>query len=640
MSSLFGHSLLFLGIILLVIILYRSLLYKKEQKYSYKIFMQIIISIYFIVITIAFLSLLKEHLYTNLSITNVINTTHSKQPLIYKICALWGNHEGSMLLWCWILSIYTFSILFLRKLTIELSRNIFIIQNIINIFFLLYIILTSNPYLQVLYRSIEGKELNPILQDIVLSIHPPLIYIGYLGLSIPFSLTFAYLLTNMKHTQIWLYYIRLYNLIAWCFLTFGIFLGSWWAYYELGWGGWWFWDPVENASLMPWLLSTALLHTIICTQKSLTLLKTTIFLSFFSFYSSLLGTFFVRSGLIDSVHSFASDSNRGLFILLIMILFFFLFIYIFIQNKKYLFYKNIFNLFSKEGIISLNQFYFVSFYIILLIGTFYPTIYYFLYHKSITIGPSFYNQILIPITIPFFIFMILSLYLNWQSSKNRNKKIISLSEFIFIMTFILGTIYYIYSQDYSRFYILYLILPILVWSILKHIKLLKEINKNVSIPMLTSHFGVTIFIFAVLFWYSFHQESHQILYPGEKFKLNVYEYIFKGINVIKGPNYDAFYGSFTIVKNNNIVGILFPEKRHYFIQDFYASKVDIQSNFFYDIHAIIGDGNLYTGWATSFYTYPFLSWIWIAGFFFILGAIFSIYKIVSKNFQIHIKKLI
>nr|AGH24366.1 heme lyase [Reclinomonas americana ATCC 50283] len=640
MSSMFGHSVLILGIILLIILLYQSFFYNKQQKYSYQIIIQIITSIYLIAITIAFLCLLKEHLFTNLSITNVINTTHSKQPLIYKICALWGNHEGSMLLWCWILSIYTFSLLFLKKLTIELSRYAFIIQNIINLFFLLYIVLTSNPYLPILYRSIEGKELNPILQDIVLSIHPPLIYIGYLGLSIPFSLTFAYLFTRLKYTQIWLYYIRLYNLIAWCFLTFGIFLGSWWAYYELGWGGWWFWDPVENASLMPWLLSTALLHTIISTQKSLTLLKTTIFLSFFSFYSSLLGTFFVRSGLIDSVHSFASDSNRGLFILFIMIFFLFFFIYILVKNKTYFVYKNIFNIFSKEGIISLNQFYFISFYIIILIGTFYPSIYYFLYHKSITIGPSFYNQILIPITIPFFLFMILSLYLHWQNSNRSNKLFISFYELFFIIPFILGILYFIYLQDYNRFYILYLILPFLIWSLFKHLQLLKERNNNISISMLTSHFGVTIFIFAILFWYSFHQESHQILYPGEKFYLNFYEYIFKGINIIKGPNYDAFYGSFVITKNYHIVGILFPEKRHYFIQDFYASKVDIQSNFFYDIHAIIGDGNLYTGWTTSFYTYPFLSWIWIAGFFFILGAIFSIYKIILNNFQIHIKKLI
>nr|NP_044789.1 heme lyase [Reclinomonas americana]AAD11904.1 heme lyase [Reclinomonas americana] len=632
MSSFFGHFLIIIAIFLLIIIFFKSFFYNKQNKIIYKNQIQILISIYFFILTLSFFSLLESHLFSNISIINILNSTHSKQPLIYKICALWSNHEGSMLLWCWILSIYTYSLLFLRKLTIDFFRSTILIQSLINLFFLFFILFTSNPFLQIIDRFLDGKQLNPILQDIVLSIHPPLVYLGYLGFSIPFSLTIAYLFNHSKETQAWLFYIQKYNLISWCFLTFGIFLGSWWAYYELGWGGWWFWDPVENASLMPWILSTALLHSILNTKKSNTLTKTTIYLSFFCFYSSLLGTFFVRSGLIDSVHSFASDSNRGQFIFCFLFFLFLIFIYLILKYNKYIFSKDIRNLFSKEGLISLNQFFFISFYIIILIGTFYPTIHYFFFKQSITIGPSFYNQMIIPILVPFFIFMISSLYFHWESIKIK-KIFFSTKELLFIFCFSTAIFSFLFFENYQRFYILYLFIPFLVWSILKHFYSFFIFKKYNSFSMLISHFGVTIFILSVLLWYCFYKESHQIMYPGDRHFFNHYEYIFKGINLIKGPNYDAFYGSFLILKNNTINGTLFPEKRHYYIQDFYASKVDIHSNFFDDVHAIIGDGNLYTGWSTSFYVYPFLSWIWFAGFLLVLGGLVSIFK---KKQRIHI----
>lgn len=633
MSSFFGHYMSLTAILLLIIIIIQSILYKKENKKSYKISIEIIISVYFILITFSFLLLLKSHILSDLSIMNVINNTHSKQPLIYKICALWGNHEGSMLLWCWILSVYTYSTLFLRKINIELLRHTIITQSFINLFFLLFTLLTSNPFLQVFYRSIEGKELNPILQDIVLVIHPPFVYLGYLGLSIPFALTIAFLIKQRNNTNIWLYYVHIYNTISWCFLTFGIFLGSWWAYYELGWGGWWFWDPVENASLMPWILSTALLHTTISTKKTKTLTKTTIYLSLFTFYSSILGTFFVRSGLVDSVHSFASDSNRGLLIFIFISILSIYCISLLIKHTRYIKYENILEIFSKEGLILLNQFFFISFYITVLIGTFYPTLHFYFLKESITVGPSFYNQILIPILVPFFILMNTTLYLHWNSLKKFNIKLHT-NEIIYIIGTIIGIYIFLYLESYHRFNILLLFIPLLIWSIIKHLKSIVFNKEKKSYSMIFSHFGVTIFISSVLLWYCLHKESHQIMFPGDRYQLDNYQYIFKGINIIKGPNYDAFYGSFLILKENIVVGILFPEKRHYLIQNFYASKVDIHSNLLYDVHAIIGDGNLYTGWTTSFYTYPFLSWIWISSLFLIIGGIYSIYTQIKKKQKI------
>lgn len=624
----------FLTIPLLLVLVTVCCLYKKEEdEHVCRAFIYSLVSLIFILNTLSFMVLVQAHVLCDYSVTNVATNSHSTQPMIYNIIGLWGNHEGSMLLWQWILSVYTYSIIYARRIPINILRKTLMVQSILNIYFILYIYITSNPYIQIPFnRLIEGVELNPILQDIVLSIHPPLVYAGYIGLSIPMSITIGYLTQGHLHFGIWLYYIKLYNTISWLFLTVGIFLGSWWAYYELGWGGWWFWDPVENASLMPWILSTALMHSIIAAKKTGTHTKWTIVLSLFSFYSSVIGTFFVRSGFLDSVHSFSSDNNRGYFILALLVVLLIYIGYTYHKYSKHTDNKELTSIISNDGLILINQLFFACFYVVVAIGTFYPIIHNLFFSTSITIGPSFYNQILVPIAIPSVVLMCIATYLRWQGNLvfqfyNKDSAIL-LHTYIGIM---LSTTLSLYMLDYNGPIILYLCLPILLWAFFSILKSIMSKNSTHNSTAAIAHLGVVVLVSSIALWYCFQKEKHFILSTGDKIRLGDYVYMLQGVNIIKGPNYDASYGSFIVTKKNVIVGMLFPEKRYYSVQDFYASKVDIQSSMLNDIHIMIGDGSIFTGWEISLYIYLFMPFLWISAFIFIIAAIMSVKDCITNN---------
>ncbi len=606
-----GQIALLLSIPLAVMLIIGCLMHREEgDENAYRAYIYSCTSVIFILHTISFLVLMRAHLLSDLSVTNIISNTHSTQPMVSKIVGLWGNHEGSMLLWQWVLSLYTYSILFTRKLPSSLLYKTLMHQSILSLFFTTYIMVTSNPYLQISYnRLVDGMELNPILQDIVLSIHPPLVYAGYIGLSIPMSLTISNLLLKNNYYKGWLYYVKLYNTISWIFLTIGIFLGSWWAYYELGWGGWWFWDPVENASLMPWIISSALMHCVLSANKSNTLVKWTVVLSLSSFYSSILGTFFVRSGFLDSVHSFSSDNNRGYFILTLLILLFLYMAFIYSFYIRYLSPNYIVSIVSREGLIMLNQFFFVSMYFIVAVGTFYPVIYTMISGKGITIGPSFYNQAMVPIVLPYIVLMGITSYLGWKKRQTIHDTEL-VKHILFFIGLLIGTSFLLYLLNYKGPIVLYIFTPVLLWSLISTTKPMLTAESKQSMAMVLSHMGVIMFLAAVTIWHCFHEEKHLIMYPGEQLHINGLDYILRGVNVIKGPNYESFYGSFTLMKDGYVVGCLFPEKRYYYVQDFYTSKVDIHSNLLCDAHAIIGDGSIITGWEISIYLYTFMSWIW------------------------------
>jgi cytochrome c-type biogenesis protein CcmF len=617
-----------LNVTLLLLIIIGTYAYKNIYSNSYVIsILYVVVSMYFMYNTVLFVLLIITHIQSDVSVVNAFTNTHSTQPILYRIIGLWGNHEGSMLLWEWILSLYTYTILFLRKLPIQLLKHTVLAQSILNMFFLLFIITTSSPYLQIIYnRILEGTELSPILQDIVLSIHPPLVYAGYIGLSVPLSITIGYLRTYSIHIKQWIYYIQLYNTISWSFLTIGIFLGSWWAYYELGWGGWWFWDPVENASLMPWILSTSLMHSIQATKKTHVLAKWTVILATLCFYSSIIGTFFVRSGFLDSVHSFTSDTHRGYYILTILIILCLYLIYVYITYSKYIELKYTYSLFSKEGLILLNQFYFVSFYLIVAIGTFYPIVYNTLSNKSITIGPSFYNQALIPITLPFILLLSYTSYINWYGVRDINpiKKEDLRRSVLYFIGINIGIISLMFIINYNGPIVLYIYLPSLTLALLYIIIGIIKKHKQWSAGATLGHIGVIVLLLSITLWYVNNEEKHLIMHPGDQVAINDNAYILRGVDVIRGPNYESYYASFLVCKSNEVIGVLFPEKKYYYVQDFYASKVDINSNILQDLHAIIGNGGTHSGWEISIYLYSNMSWIWFSSVFMVTGAILTL----------------
>ena len=371
------------------------------------------IKLHFFLFNLIFISWIYSYIVSDFSVITILNNSHTNLPFLYKIGGVWGNHEGSLILWVWVLNLYTF-ILHLFSHYFKYSKFLTLtlnLQYLINNFFILFIILSSNGFIKHIFLILNGKELNPILQDPTLVIHPPFLYLGYLGFTIPLVLTLIYLYL-MKKPSIWNYLIKYFVLITWGLLTVGILLGSWWAYYELGWGGWWFWDPVENVSLIPWLLGVGLLHSIIKNNLWVFIMA----LSAFS--SSIIGTFFVRTGMLPSVHSFGTDYSRGYLILIFIILLFLLNFYLFFSRGIFLLQNKFYTIFSKYNLLNFNNLFLFISAIIIFLGTFIPGIFILFFNKQISITENFYNQTLIPFITFFLIIMIFTPFTSWKKSFN------------------------------------------------------------------------------------------------------------------------------------------------------------------------------------------------------------------------------
>jgi len=568
------------------------------------------VSLQQIISTVILISLIYSYIISDFDLKTIKENTHITLPLIYKITALWGNHEGSIFLWCFLLILYMFIIILVsHDLSIKHLYLYTYIMSIISFFFIIFTLFTSNPFLYLYIYHINGSELNPILQDMVLAIHPPLIYLGYIGTSVCYTIVII-LLFEKRLFMVLKKYLHMNILVTWCFLTTGIILGSWWSYYELGWGGYWFWDPVENAALLPWLLLVILIHTV----KQESLINWTTLLSIFSFIFSLLGTFFVRSGIIVSVHSFIVDYNRGILIFCFIFIIFICSLFYFFLNMKYI-YKHIYFTYI-DNYINLNNIIILVIFITILIGTILPTIYLFLFNINISIGISFYNYILTPILIPFFLLMFLSV-----SYKNYN----------FTIGFLLPIylLIFIYKLDISYIYLLIITLLLLLFiSLIMHIYKYKLINS-----MILSHFGVFIFFIGVFVSNILYIDHIQIMFPGNEVILQNNIFNLRSINYIIGSNYYSLYGNISLTNKNDFINILFPEKRYYFIKGTYITKSIIYSNYFTDIYTIIGDGNYLNGWYFKFYYRPLMSFIWIGPLFFILSGLLIVYKIFQFKYN-------
>ena len=570
---------------------------------------------------LSFFLLMYSHIVSDFNVLNVFQNSHSTKPLLYKISGVWGNHEGSMLLWILVLTLFNY---FIIKLYNK-KNSIFILKTLetqafITIGFLLFTILTSNPFRTTTHLQTEGLGFNPILQDPALAIHPPLLYIGYVGFSAAFSMSVATLSIDNKEKISWYNYMKPFVVAAWTFLTAGIALGSVWAYYELGWGGWWFWDPVENASFMPWLLGTALLHSLIIVEKRKSLQTWVLLLAILTFLLSVIGTFLVRSGILTSVHTFALDPSRGLYILLFIFLIGIYSLTLFGSNAKRYFDNNYFSFFSREGAILVNNILMVVVCSTVFLGTIYPLIVEAFTNDKISVGEPYYNSTVIPIMIPAILVMGIGPMLGW---KNENK--IKIFEKIFpsiCLTLIMTIFIFLIYQSFSLIGVAGIILSF--WIISNNLIMLIKKNQKYHIGMIIAHFGVGLLILGITASSVWQEEKIIRMKINEKTKIEKYSILFDNIEEIKGPNYVALRANFIVQDaNNDVITRLKPENRFYPIENNFTTEASIHTNLFRDLYIVLGNGNSNDGWIIKMYYNPLVIWIWIGAITIFIGGIAS-----------------
>ena len=577
---------------------------------------------------ISFFSLMYAHIVSDFSVLNVFQNSHTTKPMLYKISGMWGNHEGSMLLWILVLTIFNYFIFkFYKKNNSKFVSKILETQAFIAIGFILFTIITSNPFERIIPAQENGLGFNPILQDPALAIHPPLLYIGYVGLSAAFSTGVAALKLNDNEKIPWHIYMKPFVITAWTFLTIGIALGSIWAYYELGWGGWWFWDPVENASFMPWLLATALLHSLIIVERKKSLQTWALLLSILAFLLSVIGTFLVRSGILTSVHTFALDPSRGIYILLFTaVLGIYALMLFWTKSQKY-FDNNYFSFFSKEGSILVNNILMVVVCATVFLGTIYPLLIEALTSNKISVGEPFYNSTVIPIIVPAILVMGVGPLLSWTKEDKLKifKKIFPSILFTGIMTILI----FLFYQSYSAIGIMGIILAF--WIISNNLLMIFKKNRNYSTSMIISHLGVGLLILGITGSSVWQIEKITKMKIDDQTKIEKYTIVFEKIDEIKGANYVALQGNFLVYdEEKNVITKLKPQNRFYPITNNFTTEASIHTNLLRDLYIVLGDGNLKDGWVVKFYYNPLVVWIWIGALVIFFGGIISINNNLNK----------
>ena len=577
---------------------------------------------------VSFFSLMYSHVVSDFSLINVFQNSHTTKPLLYKISGVWGNHEGSMLLWILVLTIFNFFIFKLYNQTnSKFVSKVLETQALITVGFVLFTILTSNPFERMDVVHTNGLGFNPILQDPALAIHPPLLYIGYVGFSAAFSMSIATLSLGNNEKILWYSYMKPFVVAAWTFLTIGIALGSVWAYYELGWGGWWFWDPVENASFMPWLLGTALLHSLITVEKKKSLQSWVLLLSILAFLLSVVGTFLVRSGILTSIHTFALDPSRGMYILVFTaILGGYSLILFGLKSKKH-FNNSYFSFFSKEGSILVNNILMVVVCASVFLGTIYPLLVEAFTNNKISVGEPYYNTTVVPIMIPAILVMGIGPMLSWgREDKSKIFKKIFPS---ILLTAIITIFIFLFYQTYSFIGIVGILLAF--WIISNSVIILFRKKENLSNGMIIAHLGIGLLILGITGSSVWQEEKITQMKIGNETNIQEYNIILKEINEIKGPNYLALQGNFFVYdKNKNIIAKLKPENRFYPIRNNFTTEASIHTNLLRDLYIVLGQGNLNDGWVVRIYYNPLVIWIWIGALTIFLGGIVSMHSNLKK----------
>ena len=618
--SIIGHYSLILGFLIGLILIFFSIKnFKNSKSLDTKILSFTFLQ--FILVVVSFLCLILSFIFSDFSNETVFNNSHTTKPLFYKISGTWGNHEGSLLLWLLVLTLFIF--LFLIKTKNQPTKYkilTLLFQQIIIIGFFVFLIKTSNPFNYLYPIPEEGLGLNPILQDPALAIHPPILYLGYVGSSIIFSSALAATCLNMVSKK-WASHIKKWVLISWAFLTLGILLGSIWAYYELGWGGFWFWDPVENVSLMPWLALTTLLHCVLVLEKKLVLTSWVIILSISTFTLSMCGTFLVRSGILNSVHTFANDPERGLFILIFLfsLIFISLFIFFFFHKTNQNNVNSFFWL-SKETSIIINNWFMMYFLSVVLIGTVYPIFLDVLASDKISVGPPFYHKLIIPFLIPFLLIMAIGPKLKWIKSKLEDKV------YLFSLLLISILLSFLIVKNFNSNF---LINTILISSALYlFFVTLRDffIKKKNNISQNIAHFGFSLLILSILFNSLFSTEIITNLRVGETFESAETKIIFEGINQKKEKNYKSIVGNFSIQNSNGKIENLSPELRVYNQPNIVTSEADIRTTLMSDKFIVINLVQNQDYFNVRYQVKPFMLWIWLSVLLISFGGLTSLFK--------------
>ena len=618
--SVTGHYSLILGLCVGLALVYFSIRnFRNSNQLDTKILTFSFLQLFFVLVS--FISLIISFIISDFSNETVFNNSHTTKPLFYKISGTWGNHEGSLLLWLLVLTIFIF-IFILRTNNQPIKYKILTVgfQQVIIIGFFLFLIQTSNPFNYLFPVPDEGLGLNPILQDPALAIHPPILYLGYVGSSIIFSSALAATTLKIVSTS-WAIHIKKWVLISWIFLTLGILLGSIWAYYELGWGGFWFWDPVENVSLMPWLALTTLLHCILVLERKEILTSWVIILSIATFTLSMCGTFLVRSGILNSVHTFANDPERGLFILIFLFVLIFLSLFIFFffhQTNK----NNSSNFFwlSKETSILVNNWFMMYFLSVVLIGTVYPIFLDVISSQKISVGPPFYHKLIAPFLIPFLFAMAIGPSLKWIRSDLKDKiYLISLLIISILISFFIV----------KNFNTNILINTILISSALYlfFITLRDFFNKKYkNFAQNTAHFGFSLLILSILFNNLFSSEIITNLRVGETYDNSKTKIVFESINQKNEKNYKSIVANFNIINSKGINNNLSPELRIYNQPNITTSEADIKTTLMKDKFIVINLVQNQDYFNVRYQVKPFMLWIWLSVILISFGGLMSFFK--------------
>ena len=624
MLSQLGNFFIALGLSASFIQLFTVILNKGYFKYA--LIVSYMAVIHFLSISLAFLILIYGFIISDFTIQNVLENSHSLKPMIYKISGSWGSHEGSMLLWCWVMAFYGFLITINKQsLKKETKSLILLFQGFLSFGFVFYLYFLSNPLESSDILSEEGYGLNPLLQDPGLAFHPPFLYLGYVGLSIVWSFALAGLIRNTINKE-WARNIRIWALTSWVFLTIGISLGSWWAYYELGWGGYWFWDPVENVSLIPWIIATALIHNLLALEKKEILINWSVLLSLLGFILSIIGTFIVRSGLITSVHAFASDPTRGIFIILLLFLVTLLSLSIYAKNyiKKQ---PNVeLNFFSKETFLIINNLLLSVIAFTVFLGTIYPLIVETINNNRISVGPPFYNITVIPFAILLAFFSALGPILAWN--QNSVKQLLRNISIPLGLTLIITIAIFFIFKNLSL--IIFIGLFSGIWLFLNSLNNLTHIRFQGlnNWASFFAHSGFAILILGVSI-----SSSHQNEYEGKldiNSQINFSGYIlkFESFNEEIVENYITTKGKFKLSRNDNEF-FLYPEKRFYPIEQSQTTEAAIISSNLSQFYLVLGEQINDKSWVIRIWYKPMIMLIWIGGLFMGIGGLLSLVKRIN-----------
>ncbi len=593
--------------------------------------------IQFALVSVAFLALLQAFVVSDFSVLNVVNNSHTTKPMLYKISGVWGNHEGSLVMWVLILAAFGAGVaVFGNNLPPALRARVLSIQGLIAVGFLLFSVFLSNPFERVVPAPIDGRGLNPLLQDPGLAFHPPFLYLGYVGFSVAFSFAIAALMEG-RVDPAWARWVRPWTLASWGFLTVGIALGSWWAYYELGWGGWWFWDPVENASFMPWLAGTALLHSAIVVEKRDALKTWTILLAILTFSLSLLGTFIVRSGVLNSVHSFASDPARGLFILIFLALVVGGSLTLFALRAPALKGGGLFAPISREGALVLNNLLLISALATVFLGTLYPMFLDALTGEKVTVGPPFFNSTFAALMLPLVAIMAVGPMISWKrgdigGAMSRLKLAIGVSVVVALATFYFdsgGPVLAVVGMALGAWLVVGAVVELSDRLKLFRASARDSWNRAKGLPRSAygtamAHGGVGIVILGITASLSWEVEKLQVMQPGESVDVGGYEFVFEGARTVPGPNYTALRGTFRVLRNGREVTVMEPETRTFTVPPMQTTEAAIEPVRFADLYAVVGDPDGNGGYATRLYHKPLLNWLWIGAFIMVAGAFVSL----------------